>query len=102
MDYFYPRLPIFTIPQVLTEPLSFRKVDISRILKGFEILTFEYPLYVFFIQTCNLYPCESIVDFFVKLVKSFSSYFLNSEDDIFSIIQASPSFFLTGKDRDKI
>jgi len=49
MDYFYPRLPIFTIPQVLTEPLSFRKVDISRTLKGFEILTFEYPLYVFFI-----------------------------------------------------
>lgn len=49
MDYFYPRLPMFTIPEVLTEPLPFRKVDISRTLKGFENLTFEYPLYVFFI-----------------------------------------------------
>ncbi|EAR85563.2 transmembrane protein, putative (macronuclear) [Tetrahymena thermophila SB210] len=102
INYKYSKLPIFQIQNVLRAPLQFREVDLTPILKGYDNLTFDYPFYLFLIQTCNLYPCDSMTEFFVKFIKSLSTYYFSIDQNIFNMIQASPHFFLTEKDRDNI
>ncbi|KAL4497405.1 hypothetical protein ABPG72_011340 [Tetrahymena utriculariae] len=102
INYKYSKLPIFQIKNVLRAPLQFREVDLTPILQGFDNLTFGYPFYLFLIQTCNLYPCDSMTEFFVKFIKSLSTYYFSMDQNIFNMIQASPHFFLTEKDRDNI
>ncbi|KAL4447014.1 hypothetical protein ABPG74_013866 [Tetrahymena malaccensis] len=102
INYKYSKLPIFQIKNVLRAPLQFREVDLTPILQGYDNLTFDYPFYLFLIQTCNLYPCDSMTEFFVKFIKSLSTYYFSIDQNIFNMIQASPHFFLTEKDRDNI